>query len=645
MYRHIITSIIVFFLIFSSATAQDLDKILQPVQIGNKDEKPKLSEKDLAYQYYTAQEFDKAAVIYEELYKKEKTSYYYKYLLYSLVGSQQYGEAEKLVSKTMKNNKLEEMYYVDLGYIKIAEGDKTKGVKYYEEALSKLKADPNNIQSLANAFTAIRENLYSIKTYEKGRKLLNNDQLFSAELAYRYYYTQEYAKMVEEFLKYAEYRPNQKQYVCGRFQDYMSNDPEGTITEAIKNGILSNAKKEKDDSYFFTDMALWFFIQVKEFDLAYKQAAALDKRADGHGKYLLDLADICISNNKYETAAACYQYIITSYKNEPVCLDGKIGLVNMSYEILKTQEVINEEDVAALDQQFAAVFEETGMNLQTLDLSLNYADFKAFYKKEYAQAVTMLEDMLKIGGRITKAETAKIKLTLGDVYIVSGDQWEATLLYSQVEKLMKDEALGDEAKYKNAELFYYLGEYNWAEAKLDILKTSVDKFIANDAMKLSLFIKNNKGEDTVSYALRYFSKAELAFFKKQTSIALLYLDSAATVNAWNPIEDDVLYKKAEIYISLRNYVVADSLLKMICDNYSTEILADEAMYTRAVINDIYLNNSSLAQQLYQNVFVDYSESVFAIPARNRFRELRGDVKNEESSVSDPNLIYAPLLKQ
>jgi hypothetical protein len=51
--------------------------------------------------------------------------------------------------------------------------------------------------------------------------------------------------------------------------------------------------------------------------------------------------------------------------------------------------------------------------------------------------------------------------------------------------------LGDEVKLKKARLGYYLGNFSWAKAQLDVLKTSTSKLTANDAIELSLFISNN----------------------------------------------------------------------------------------------------------------------------------------------------------
>ena len=93
-----------------------------------------------------------------------------------------------------------------------------------------------------------------------------------------------------------------------------------------------------------------------------------------------------------------------------------------------------------------------------------------------------------LGGKQDKAE---LKLKLADIYLYKDEVWEATLLYSQVDKSMKEEPLGHEARFKNAQLRYFIGEYEWAESQLKVLKAATSKLIANDAMTLSLVIKDN----------------------------------------------------------------------------------------------------------------------------------------------------------
>ena len=69
--------------------------------------------------------------------------------------------------------------------------------------------------------------------------------------------------------------------------------------------------------------------------------------------------------------------------------------------------------------------------------------------------------------------------------------WEASLMYMQIEKEFKNDPLGHLAKFKNAQVYYFSGEYDWCQAQLDILKASTSKLIANDALELSVLITDN----------------------------------------------------------------------------------------------------------------------------------------------------------
>ena len=104
-------------------------------------------------------------------------------------------------------------------------------------------------------------------------------------------------------------------------------------------------------------------------------------------------------------------------------------------------------------------------------------------------------------------------LELGDIYTLSGEVWEAALIYGQVEKSFPNEVYGQEARFKNARLAYYQGDFLWAKAQLDVLKSSTSQLIANDALNLSLLISDNLQNENDTLALKRYSEAELYIFK------------------------------------------------------------------------------------------------------------------------------------
>jgi hypothetical protein len=84
------------------------------------------------------------------------------------------------------------------------------------------------------------------------------------------------------------------------------------------------------------------------------------------------------------------------------------------------------------------------------------ADLEGFYLHDIPAAISDCEALINMPG-ISPSLKNQTKLSLGDFYLISGDVWESTLLYSQVDKEEKDAPLGEEARFRNAKLSYYNG--------------------------------------------------------------------------------------------------------------------------------------------------------------------------------------------
>ena len=225
---------------------------------------------------------------------------------------------------------------------------------------------------------------------------------------------------------------------------------------------------------------------------------------------------------------------------------------------------------------------------------------------------------------MNREKLARTKLDLGDYYLISGDIWEATLLYSQVDKDFKEETLGQEARFKNARLAYFNGDFQWSQAQFDILKSSTSKLISNDAIDLSVFIMDNLNLDTSAAAISLYSGAELLVYQNQFDAAFRKLDTLRNEFPEHSLKDDILYLEAQIYEKQRQWEKAADLYDKIVQLYPEEIRADNALFALAQLYETRLSDPAKAQVLYEKVFMDYSGSVYAVEARNRFRTLRGD---------------------
>ena len=174
------------------------------------------------------------------------------------------------------------------------------------------------------------------------------------------------------------------------------------------------------------------------------------------------------------------------------------------------------------------------------------AHIKAFYLQESDEAVDLLYDAIDIPGVYGKIN-AVIKLELADILLMQGDLWDASLLYSQVELDFKEDPLGHEAKFRNAKISYYTGDFEWAQAQLDVLKASTSKLISNDAIDLSLLITDNYAMDTITTPMLMFAQADLLAYQNRNEEAFLKMDSIVSTWPGHALTDDILMKKAEIY--------------------------------------------------------------------------------------------------
>ena len=85
-----------------------------------------------------------------------------------------------------------------------------------------------------------------------------------------------------------------------------------------------------------------------------------------------------------------------------------------------------------------------------------------------------------------------------------------------------------------------------------------------------------------------------------------------------------MYLKAQIYKRERQYDKAIEQYQVILDKFKEEIRADNALFEMAELYENVLEDKEKAKSLYEQLFLEFDNSTFAVEARKRFRILRGD---------------------
>ena len=458
----------------------------------------------------------------------------------------------------------------------------------------------------------------SVNTFLQGRKLLDDDQAFIYELISIYRFKKNKSKLVEEYIKVLSVSPQ----VLPQAQSAFASIFEGNSDyQLLQTALLKKLQKEPDIEVF-NQLLIWQFLQQQQYDIALRQLIAQDKRIKDDGALLYTTANTFVANKAYSTAIKAYEYIVTKGKENPYYLGARIQLVNTKFELALTGKYEN-QDIIILADQYRSILNEYGKTSQTMFALQRWAYLQAYYLNDLKKAEAALEECLAIPD-IAPMDQGRIKLELGDTYILTQQPWEAVLIYEQVAKQFENQPIGNDAKFRSTKLSFYQGDFKYAKSQADVLKASTSQLIANDALNLSLLISDNLLSKNDSLALLMYAKAEMIQFKNRPELALSKLDSIRMMYPINSLNDDILMAKAKIYLKTNELTKAVELLKELISTHPESIWADDALFTFADLLEKKLDDIEQAKIIYQKVMNDYPSSIFNAEARKRFRNLRGD---------------------
>jgi tetratricopeptide (TPR) repeat protein len=574
----------------------------------------------LANSYMQNGELDKAAELFQSLW--EKSNYdlkYYQPLYKCLLALKKYDELEKVVKKQIKLNSNVPQFLVDLGYMYAQIPNAEKAKEQYEKALKSLKPEEAAVRSLANAFETYRLYDYVITVYDRGGKAMRNDAYFSFELAQANLNKGDVAGAVRYYLANLEANPQNTQVIKNTVQtsrDMMK------LLEELETQLYSKVQKNANNEDYI-DLLTWVYIQNKDFEGALLQMKAVDKRKGENGLRVINIARMAMTEGDYTNAIAGFEYVVGKGKDNPLYFTARTELLNCRKEKVAKNINYTEADLLGLKGDYLAFINENERSFKTAQSMKELADLEGFYLHDLTSAIDLCKEIIAMQG-VNRQLKNQTKLSLGDFYLISGDVWESTLLYSQVDKEEKDSPLGEEARFRNAKLAYFRGDFEWTQTQLEALKGSTSELISNDAINLSVFIIDNLGLDTTETPMQMFSSADLLMYQNRDEEAKQKFDSILYLFPGHALFDDIEYAKAQMFVKKKEFERAVPLLEDIIKNFKTDLKGDDATFVLAEINDVHLNNKEKALELYKTIITDYNSSLLVIEARKRYRLLRGD---------------------
>jgi predicted Zn-dependent protease len=573
----------------------------------------------VAKEYLAKEEYDKAGELFAKLHDNSPAD---KTILESytacLVKTKNYKVAEKILKASLKKNKTDAETTVMLYNVYTAWGEEKKAKKLMNTLLDDAMISETSMRETAKLFDTYKWYDKSILLFEEGRKKANNPLAFAEELATLYDKTGEYDKATESLLDLAATQPQKTEDVKTALLR-LFNQPEKVA--AVKKKIIKRIN-ENAEVVVYPDILAWLYIQQGDYESAFVQVKAIDTRLQENGRRVLQFANIAAVEKKYTAAYEAYDFVIAQGKENPSYASAYAQKISLKKSELELKPNYSAEDVSNVLSEYEKFLKDNPA-AEYSETQREYAMLLARYGNEAGKAIKVLEKITNgnAGGAVLRA---KCKLDLGDYQIIEGNNWEATLLYSQVDKDFKNDMLGEEARFRNAKLSYYMGDFTWAQGQLDVLKASTSELIANDALHLSVLIVENSAKDTDITPLETFSRAELCLFQNKIADAKEKLDSITSFYPEHALIDDILMVKADLEIKQHHYTEALAFLEQVYTKHKDDVLADDAIYKSAVIQENYLNNIEEAKKLFEKIILDHPGSSFISESRKAYRRLRGD---------------------
>ena len=584
------------------------------------------SEIQLANEYVIKGDKKKAIELYRDLARNDANiPLIHNNYLNVLIDAGAYEEALTYLKKVLKRDPENMQYRLDVGLVYVRSGDLTKADKTFREMISEVQASVHLTKMMSDYLSTKSLIDYSILTLTESRKFLANEYLFCLDLAMLYRIQGKQDKMVEEYLSYVTQNAANIQYVKNVMQALLTKPEE---LESLEK-LLYEKVQQNPDSEVYSDLLIWVTMQQKNFYGSFIQARAYDKRYKKEGEKSMEVAKVALDNDDYENASRIYRYVIREFSNSPNNLLARLGLIKAREARIKKTFPVSLDSVKLLVKDYQKFIKEYPENSNALEALRSEAILFANFMNEKDSAVNILNRLIA-NPRASLYLKSKAKLDLGDIYMLKGEPWESTLLYSQVEKLQKENPVGYEAKLKNARLSYFKGDFQLAQEHLDILKEATTREIANDAMDLSMRIKENIAFDSSGEGLRQYAKVELLLLQNRIDEALSRINllkqgiADSTTFANQVILDDVYWLEARLLLQRGDFEAALKPLNNILVDYSSDVLADDAFFLKAEIYERHLKNKENAMELYREFLTKYPGSVFAAEARKRYRIMRGD---------------------
>ncbi|MEL1240644.1 tetratricopeptide repeat protein [Flavobacterium flavipallidum] len=567
----------------------------------------------LAQYYYDKGDFEKAKISYEELLANiPQNMQYFLRTVDCYQQLKQFDTAEKAIQdRFTKYN--QGSLLVELGYNYQLQKDAAKAKIYYDQALERIRKNPNEVYAIANSFERKIQLEYALKAYQTATEIQPKFN-FNYQQGLLYGQLGNFDMMITTFLDEAYTNPQSQIVIQNQLSRFMTDEADVSFSDALRKALILKVQKNQD--LFWNHFLSWFYVQQKDFSKAFIQEKAIYKRNPESLSSILNLANLAIEEQNQEIAKEILDFVVENTKDLELLVQAHSYLLEL--KISKATE----KDFATINTEIEALLKQFEISPFSLSLQLIQAHFVTFNLKKPEQGRAIVKRALEL--QLNPYEIAQVKMELADIFLFEEKFNQALLYYSQIETDLKNNEVAHEASLKAAKTSYFKGDFPWALKQFKELKSANTQLIANDALEYFLLINDNTVADSTQTALKAFAKGDYLLYQNRNQEAIAQFQLVLKNFKGNEIEAVTLLRLGKAYEKTNEFNLALSQYQAIIDHHSDGIYMDEALFFLAEIYSKKLNEPEKAKPLYEKIIFNHQDSIYFVEARKKFRELRGD---------------------
>jgi tetratricopeptide (TPR) repeat protein len=535
---------------------------------------------------------------------------YYQELLESYLQLNMLEDALQLIEQQKASVPPHPRYDIDYGHVLLKGGEKEEALRVWEKIIKTYSSDVGIYTMIASVMASNRMYDEAVEIYKRAYQNHPDKFYLLKTLSDFYQVRMQYYQALEYSLEYLRKAPKNYQTVIRQVLSFNLEEP--AQVDSLYQLLLKESRKYPDVKELQLVTAK-FFQKYQRFDEALQIYRKLEDEKT-QGRYFIEYARAVKADSLYHLALNAYQEIINRYPNSKYLLAAYLGAARSNLEIAREKnDAVYARQAVEMIQK---VQEQYPTHPDVAELSLLEGDI---YRQFFFDVDRATEIYLGVAKKYNKDVEIRERayVNAGESYILRGDLEKASSILNQVT------ASGEQARalYFLAKIAFYRGNYDEAQEHLNriIQMEGLSGKTTNDALELISLLSFAQ---SAPEALKFYTEADLLLFQQKKSEAVNKLHSALKKPAPPNFRSKMIFEAAHLSADLGEFAEALDYCNEVLQDEQMLLYADEALFMMANIVDYRLNDYTRAFSLYDRLLAEFPESQFAIPARERLKEIR-----------------------